>query len=557
MAEQYANNFKTTLATAIAAADTSLTLASVTGTGIGTAPTAPFRIRIDDELILVTSRSGTTCTIERGIEGTTAADHAAGTVIRAVLTVAGLNQAIIERLPSSGPAQNTFLVSGGQVVWQSAYTFLVSAATYFINGILYTSPQTSITLSSSHATLDRIDAIVVTTSSTAVAVEGTAAAQPSEPDVDPATQLKIAIVLVTAASSAPTGVSTVSVYAENLGSGSGEWDWTTSGASFNVNSTTNPRTGSKDIEGTALTANHYAQGQKGSGTVDPSTINHIVFYMRSKAGTWHQTRSIVVELRNAGVLKGAVVVGHGSFGFDSTNTTTYQQIAIPMSLFAMTSLDLFNQIRIRASGSSGTAIGMYIDDVSYQIGGATQAPPGLTQEQADARYAPLNSAYAVIGSADGTLPNERRLTAGSGITLTDGGAGSTLSIAASGAAAGKRVWGCIIGDGVNVISTGVAGYLPPIPFAGTITKVSIMVCDPSFTSGSIVVDIWKDTFANRPPTDADSITAAAPPTLSSATGAQDSTLTGWTTAVAVDNVFGFNVDSVSGVKQVAVIMEIQ
>lgn len=49
--------------------------------------------------------------------------------------------------------------------------------------------------------------------------------------------------------------------------------------------------------------------------------------------------------------------------------------------------------------------------------------------------APVGSKYIIIGPADGTLTDERILTAGSGITITDGGAGSTVTIEASGAAA--------------------------------------------------------------------------------------------------------------------------
>ena len=45
--------------------------------------------------------------------------------------------------------------------------------------------------------------------------------------------------------------------------------------------------------------------------------------------------------------------------------------------------------------------------------------------------APTNAEYVVM-SLNGTLTNERVLTAGSGISITDGGAGSTVTIAASG-----------------------------------------------------------------------------------------------------------------------------
>jgi len=68
-------------------------------------------------------------------------------------------------------------------------------------------------------------------------------------------------------------------------------------------------------------------------------------------------------------------------------------------------------------------------------------------------------------------------------------------------------------------------------------------------SGDIVVDIWKDSYADFPPVDADSITASTPPTLSSADKSQDTTLTGWTTALSAGDVLRFNVDSVATITQ--------
>ena len=75
-------------------------------------------------------------------------------------------------------------------------------------------------------------------------------------------------------------------------------------------------------------------------------------------------------------------------------------------------------------------------------------------------------------------------------------------------------------------------------------------------TGSIVVDIWKDTYANFPPTDADSITASAPPTISTATKAQDATLTGWTTSIAAGDILRFNVDSVTSIQRVTLSLKV-
>jgi hypothetical protein len=77
-----------------------------------------------------------------------------------------------------------------------------------------------------------------------------------------------------------------------------------------------------------------------------------------------------------------------------------------------------------------------------------------------------------------------------------------------------------------------------VPFKCDIDRVTLLADQ----SGSIVIDIWKDTYANYPPVNADSITASATPTISAATKDQDSTLTGWTTAIAAGDILCFAVE---------------
>ena len=103
----------------------------------------------------------------------------------------------------------------------------------------------------------------------------------------------------------------------------------------------------------------------------------------------------------------------------------------------------------------------------------------------------------------------------------------------------------IIGDGTNAVTTDIKGYIE-IPFNMTITAARL-VAD---ASGSIVIDVWMEDYANFPPTDADSITASAPPTLSSAVKSEDTTLTGWTKALVKNEWLAFYVDSAATVKQV-------
>ena len=105
----------------------------------------------------------------------------------------------------------------------------------------------------------------------------------------------------------------------------------------------------------------------------------------------------------------------------------------------------------------------------------------------------------------------------------------------------------IIDGGGAAITTGEKGHLE-VPFACTIKQVT-MLAD---ASGSIVVDIWKNTYALFPPADANSITSTTPPTISAAQKSQDSTLTGWTTSIAAGDILAFNVDSVATVTRVTI-----
>lgn len=109
----------------------------------------------------------------------------------------------------------------------------------------------------------------------------------------------------------------------------------------------------------------------------------------------------------------------------------------------------------------------------------------------------------------------------------------------------------VIDGGGSTIATGIKGDIY-IPFACTITGV-VLLADQS---GSIVVNIWKSTYTAFDPTThpavGDKITASAPPTISTAKKSKDTTLTGWTTSLAADDVLRLNVDSVTSIQRVTV-----
>lgn len=124
--EQFANNPSSTLTTAINSSVTSIVVASATTfSQLGN-----FRIVVDNELMMVTAVSGTTFTVIRAIEGTTAASHLAQAAVIQILTAGGLLAGIVD------PTQS---VLNGTTAGTATSSQPVQAPTYkkficFLNG---------------------------------------------------------------------------------------------------------------------------------------------------------------------------------------------------------------------------------------------------------------------------------------------------------------------------------------------------------------------------------------------------------------------------------------
>lgn len=93
MAENLANDVQTALNGAITNVATAITVTGSTGM-----PAANFRVRVDNEIMLVTSiGAGTNWTVTRAQEGSTGVAHADGAYVVHVLTAAGLQQWLADR----------------------------------------------------------------------------------------------------------------------------------------------------------------------------------------------------------------------------------------------------------------------------------------------------------------------------------------------------------------------------------------------------------------------------------------------------------------------------
>ncbi len=103
----------------------------------------------------------------------------------------------------------------------------------------------------------------------------------------------------------------------------------------------------------------------------------------------------------------------------------------------------------------------------------------------------------------------------------------------------------------GAIPPGAARAYVTSPFAGTIRRWFLASDAPTVTT----LDIWK--LNEAIPTNSNSITASAKPSLSSSSYASSTTLTGWTTAIAVGDVIELEVESNSSATSLTLTLEVE
>lgn len=205
-------------------------------------------------------------------------------------------------------------------------------------------------------------------------------------------------------------------------------------------------------------------------------------------------------------------------------------------------------VKCRMSAASGAAPTLEVDDIdpkAIQSVSGTAIPNGALLNGGVYTFVYDSSADAwIVGDRFG----DQLTSAGNPDLVAIEALAGTKGVARKTAAntweldEGVTVIPFVANNNGTVFNTGILGEIE-VPFACTITGVALLAGQ----TGSIVIDIWKDSYANYPPTDADSITASAPPTISNSIKSVDTTLTGWTTAVAAGDILRFNIDSVTSI----------
>lgn len=185
-----------------------------------------------------------------------------------------------------------------------------------------------------------------------------------------------------------------------------------------------------------------------------------------------------------------------------------------------------------------------VDDFVLQAGGYIETLSGLT---AGSQYWLSASSAGAMTTTEPTAEDQISKP----VLLSDSTTSGWVQIGRS-AYVKQSALEVVIDGGGSEITTGVKGYLE-VPFDCEVTAWRI-VADQS---GSIVVDVWADTYANFPPLVGDTITGSEKPTLSAAQKNEDSNLTTWTTTFTDGDWLAFNVDSVATVTRVTLSLTVR
>jgi len=332
-----------------------------------------------------------------------------------------------------------------------------------------------------------------------------------------------------------------------------------------------------------VNAKYLGYGGTGGGTANAQTVTYapaITVYTTGQIVSWlpSNANSGAATL-NVNALGAKTIVKFGGAALISSDLTT---TAIAFAVYDGTNFELQNPQTLPPAGSIACGgLPALTGDTTTSAGSCatttakingTSFPTSATVIGSNGSAQPVSASTTGSGNvvlatsptlttpALGTpsalvLTNATSLPCGatpaltSDVTTSAGSCTTTVANVAGTAAATIKIrsFGTTFGDTAgSTLTSGSVVYMT-INFACTIAAWDISV-----DAGTATIDLWKIATGTAVPTVTNTITASALPAISTGTSIHSTTLTGWTTSVAANDIVAFQLKTVSGVKFLSV-----
>ena len=301
------------------------------------------------------------------------------------------------------------IISGGIVTWSgNGLTYLVTPCIYQIGGVIYQSPQTTITLPAADPTYSRQDVFIVDTNNVATYLEGTPSASPTAPQVN-ASQLALTTgITLNPGDTIPSEIVATLIYDEGLNLPD-EWDGVAQNTiSANFTDASNPYHGSKDIYVSSYQSG--AQIYFSAGAEQTFHNGDIINFHIYTNGTFNNT--LYGYFADSDKLVTNYLHINSTYGFNPNNGNTYQNISIPLSAFQWTNNGQYKIFELELAGNdtTGTA-GFFMDYFTIQQG-IPNIPPSTGSDSVHGFIQAPDSSYLGVRRENGLVDTLEVLNTG-------------------------------------------------------------------------------------------------------------------------------------------------
>jgi hypothetical protein len=265
---------------------------------------------------------------------------------------------------------NNTLIDGGYY-HVANYDYFVWASRYIIDGVTYNEYiSDTVTLSPAHATLKRIDIIVINDNGVISVVEGTPASNPTAPSIDTTTQLEVTFILVVENTTEPGDIFNEQVYEENQGEPN-EWSLISASASVNPDNVSDSSKGIRSISFTASPIYDFIKYQNDAPIIPDGTGN-LIFKIKFVNLVAHRIKIFITDAATGDNYQ-TWITPTNFYGIDTSNTSDWQTCTVPTTrpYFLMTSFDTIEFINNKSGAS------FMIDDIYFQTGTEPVTPPTI------------------------------------------------------------------------------------------------------------------------------------------------------------------------------------